>query len=496
MKSDAPLFITFGLYLAAMVAIGFIAWWRTRNFDDYILGGRSLGGYVTAMAAGASDMSGWLLMGLPGALYLTGLSEAWIAIGLVAGAYLNWRYVAGPLRLYTEKSNDALTLPDYFTTRFGENGRLLRVVAALVILVFFALYAASGIVAGARLFESVFGLPYAQALWWGAAATIAYTLIGGFLAVSWTDTVQATLMIFALILTPVIVMSAVGGFDASIAMIGRNDPRKLHWIGAGGLVAVVSALAWGLGYFGQPHILARFMAAESVRTIPQARRIGMTWMILCLAGAMLVGLFGISYFQAHPQQAGPVTANPERVFIVLAELLFNPWLAGVLLSAILAAVMSTLSAQLLVCASALTEDFYHGFVRPLAGQRELVWFGRAMVALVALIAIFIARDPDSRVLGLVSYAWAGFGAAFGPVVLLSLYWRRMNGWGALAGIVVGAATVILWKQYAGSALYEMVPGFIAGTLAVVAGSLLTRTPSAQVLATHDAVRAELQQTGY
>ena len=496
MTASPPLLITFGLYLVAMIVIGFIAWRRTRDFDDYILGGRSLGGYVTALSAGASDMSGWLLMGLPGALYLTGLSEAWIAVGLVIGAYLNWRFVAGPLRLYTERSADALTLPDYFTTRFGENGKLLRVVSALVILVFFALYAASGIVAGARLFESVFGLPYAQALWWGAAATIAYTLIGGFLAVSWTDTVQATLMIFALVLTPVIVMMAVGGPAASIALIEQNDPQKLSWIGAGGVVAVVSALAWGLGYFGQPHILARFMAAESVRTIPQARRIGMTWMVLCLGGAILVGFFGISYFEAHPGEAGPVNANPERVFIVLAELLFNPWIAGILLSAILAAVMSTLSCQLLVCASALTEDFYRGFVRPAAGERELVWFGRAMVALVALVAIFLARDPNSRVLGLVSYAWAGFGAAFGPVVLMSLFWRRMNGWGALAGIVVGAATVIVWKQYADSALYEIVPGFIAGALAVVAGSLLTAAPSREVLATHDAVRAELAQTGY
>lgn len=496
MTASTPLLITFGLYLVAMIAIGFIAWWRTRNFDDYILGGRSLGGYVTALSAGASDMSGWLLMGLPGALYLTGLSEAWIAVGLTIGAYLNWRFVAGPLRLYTERSDDALTLPDYFTTRFGENGKLLRVVSALVILVFFALYAASGIVAGARLFESVFGLPYAQAIWWGALATIAYTLIGGFLAVSWTDTVQATLMIFALVLTPVIVMTAVSGPSASIALIEQSDPQKLSWIGAGGVVAIISALAWGLGYFGQPHILARFMAAESVKTIPKARRIGMTWMVLCLTGAILVGFFGISYFEAHPEQAGPVNANPERVFIVLAELLFNPWIAGILLSAILAAVMSTLSCQLLVCASALTEDFYRGFVRPQAGERELVWFGRAMVALVALIAIFLARDPDSRVLGLVSYAWAGFGAAFGPVVLMSLFWRRMNGWGALAGIVVGAATVILWKQYADSALYEIVPGFIAGTLAVIAGSLLTAAPSRDVLATHDAMRAELAQTGY
>ncbi|MGY0504569.1 sodium/proline symporter PutP [Luteimonas sp. e5] len=496
MSASPQLLITFGLYLLAMIGIGLFAWWRTRNFDDYILGGRSLGSYVTAMAAGASDMSGWLLMGLPGAIFLSGLSEAWIAVGLLIGAWLNWRFVAGPLRLYTERSADALTLPDYFTTRFGEGGKLLRVIAALVILVFFAVYAASGIVAGARLFESVFGLPYAQALWWGAAATIAYTFIGGFLAVSWTDTVQATLMIFALILTPVVVMLALGGPQASLALVAASDPHKLSWVGSGGMIAVISALAWGLGYFGQPHILARFMAADSVRTIPRARRIGMTWMLLCLTGAVGVGLFGAAWFQAHPELAAAVQANPERVFIQLAELLFNPWIAGVLLSAILAAVMSTLSAQLLVCSSALTEDFYRGFVRPRAGERELVWVGRLMVALVALVAIFIARDPESRVLGLVSYAWAGFGAAFGPVVLLSLFWRRMNGWGALAGILAGAATVIAWKELAGSGLYEIVPGFIAGTVAAIAVSLATRAPSAEVEAVHQAVHAELRQSGY
>lgn len=523
---STPLLITFGLYLLMMVGIGLFAWWRTRNFDDYILGGRSLGGYVTAMAAGASDMSGWLLMGLPGAIFLTGLSEAWMAIGLVIGAYLNWRLVAGPLRVYTERSGNALTLPDYFTSRFGRQGKLLRVVSSLVILVFFTVYAAAGVVAGAKLFESVFAMPYEYALWWGAAATIAYTLIGGFLAVSWTDTVQATLMIFALILTPVMVMLALGGPAESIAVISQHAPEKLEWVGKGGMLAVISAAAWGLGYFGQPHILARFMAAESLKTIPSARRIGMTWMVLCLGGAVLVGFFGIGYFAAHPQQAGAVMTDAERVFIVLSNVLFNPWVAGVLLSAILAAVMSTLSAQLLVCASSLTEDFYHGFVRRNAGQKELVWFGRAMVAVVALVAIYIARDPESDVLGLVSDAWAGFGAAFGPVVVLSLFWRRMNGWGALAGIVAGALTVFLWVNAApldaaavaelsagkrllhgaGHALfgglyqalpvYAIVPGFVIATLAVVGVSLVTAAPAPEIGARHDAVRDELKQAGY
>lgn len=493
----SPLLVTFSIYLAAMVLIGFIAWRSTRNFDDYILGGRSLGGYVTALSAGASDMSGWLLMGLPGAMYLGGLSEAWIAFGLVAGAWANWRFVAGPLRVYTERTRNALTLPDYFTHRFADDQRILRVVSAAVILVFFAVYCASGVVAGARLFESVFGLPYAQALWWGAAVTILYTLVGGFLAVSWTDTVQATLMIFALVLTPVVVVLGTGGLQPSLALIEQVDPARLDWFRGGelGVVGIVSLLAWGLGYFGQPHILARFMAADHVATIPKARRIGMAWMIACLAGAMSVGFFGIAHYAANPALAAPVTANSERVFIALSEQLFNPWVAGILLSAILAAVMSTLSAQLLVCSSALTEDFYRGFLRRNAGQRELVWVGRAMVLAVSLIALAIARDPESRVLGLVSYAWAGFGAAFGPVVLLSLFWKRMTRNGALAGVIGGALTVIVWKQ-TGSALYEIVPGFIVATLAVVAASLLGREPPAAVQVTHEQVRASLRETGY
>jgi sodium/proline symporter len=496
MTASTPLLVTFAAYLLLMVGIGFWAWRSTRSFDDYILGGRSLGSYVTALSAGASDMSGWLLLGLPGALYLAGVSEAWIAVGLLAGAYANWRFVAGPLRVYTEQTSNALTLPDYFTNRFADEQKLVRVFAALVILVFFAVYCASGVVAGARLFESVFGLPYAQALWWGAAATITYTLVGGFLAVSWTDTVQATLMIFALLLTPVFVLIGTGGLGEATALIEQVDPARLQWVGAGGLVAVVSALAWGLGYFGQPHILARFMAADSLETIPRARRIGMAWMASCLLGSVAVGLFGIAYFAGHPGPAADaVRDNPERVFIALAEVLFNPWIAGILLSAILAAIMSTLSCQLLVCSSALTEDFYRGFLRPQAPQRELVWVGRAMVLAVALVAIWIARDPESRVLGLVSYAWAGFGAAFGPVVLVSLFWKRMTRNGALAGMVAGAVVVIAWKQVAvdqyGSGLYEMVPGFACALVAIVVASLLDREPPGHVQRTHDDVQSRL-----
>ncbi len=492
--SWSPLYVTFAVYILLMVGIGFVAWRSINSLDDYILGGRNLGSVVTALSAGASDMSGWLLLGLPGALYLGGVSESWIAIGLIIGAWCNWKYVAAPLRVYTERSHNALTLPDYFTHRFEDRSRLLRILSAVIILVFFAIYSASGIVAGARLFESVFHVPYAQALWIGAGATILYTLVGGFLAVSWTDTVQATLMIFALILTPVMVVLAVGGVEPSMALIAQADPANLDFFKGTTVIGIVSLLAWGLGYFGQPHILARFMAAESAKSIRNARRIGMAWMVLCLLGAMAVGFFGIAYFAQHPEQAGPVSANNERVFIELSGLLFNPWIAGILLSAILAAIMSTLSCQLLVCSSAITEDFYKGFFRKQASQRELVWVGRVAVLAVSVLAIALAANPESKVLGLVSYAWAGFGAAFGPVVLFSLGWKRMTRDGALAGMLTGAVTVLVWKQFAWFGLYEMVPGFLLASLAIVVVSRFGAPPSAAMQAGFDAARAEIAQS--
>ncbi|WP_137972645.1 sodium/proline symporter PutP [Pseudomonas sp. F(2018)] len=492
MTASTPMLITFVVYIAAMVFIGLFAYLRTKNLSDYILGGRSLGSFVTALSAGASDMSGWLLMGLPGAVYLSGLSESWIAIGLIAGAWLNWLFVAGRLRVQTEHNGNALTLPDYFTNRFEDNSKLLRIFSAVVILVFFTIYCASGVVAGARLFESTFGMSYETALWAGAAATIAYTFIGGFLAVSWTDTVQASLMIFALILAPVMVMVATGGMDSTFAAIQLEDATNFDMLKGATFVGVISLLAWGLGYFGQPHILARFMAADSVKSIPAARRISMTWMILCLGGAVAVGFFGIAYFSANPQLAGPVTENPERVFIELSKILFNPWIAGVLLSAILAAVMSTLSCQLLVCSSALTEDFYKAFLRKNAGQVELVWVGRAMVLLIALISIWLASNPENRVLGLVAYAWAGFGAAFGPVVILSLVWKGMTRNGALAGMIVGAVTVVVWKNWIGMGLYEIVPGFILGTVAILVFSRIGSAPSATMLKRFDEAEQEYQ----
>lgn len=485
-----PTTTTFLIYIIGMIAIGFIAYRFTNNLSDYILGGRRLGAFVTGLSAGASDMSGWLLMGLPGAIYAAGLVEGWIAIGLTIGAYLNWLFVAGRLRVHTEFNANALTLPDYFHHRFGDKTKVLKIASATIILFFFAIYCASGVVAGARLFENLFNVPYATALWYGALATIIYTFIGGFLAVSWTDTIQATLMLFALFLTPIFVLIQLGGVEETHAVIvqaGAAVNKDFTDIFTGTtFIGLLSLSAWGLGYFGQPHILARFMAADSVKSIPNARRISMVWMVVCLFGAVGIGFFGQAYFFAHPELSEIVNKNHEQVFIELSKLLFNPWVAGVLLSAILAAVMSTLSCQLLICSSAITEDFYKGFIRPNASQKELVWLGRLMVLAIAVLAIVLAQDPNSKVLGLVSYAWAGFGCAFGPVVILSLFWKRMNSAGALAGMLTGALVVVFWNDVVpNSGIYEMIPGFILAMVAIIVVSLITPAPRSEIIATFE-----------
>ena len=481
MSSLNPTLITFLFYIVAMVVIGLIAYRATTNFSDYILGGRRLGSFVTALSAGASDMSGWLLMGLPGAIYLSGLSEMWIAIGLILGAWMNWLLVAGRLRVHTEVQHNALTLPDYFSNRFNDHKKILRIVSAFVILIFFAIYCASGMVAGARLFESMFGMSYQMALWISAIATISYVFVGGFLAVSWTDTIQAGLMIFALLLTPIVTILSFSDLSQVTLALEAARPQAMNIFGDLSIVAILSLLAWGLGYFGQPHILVRFMAADSVESIPKARQIGMTWMILCLGGAVAAGFFGIAFFQANPELAAVVNANPETVFMELTKILFNPWIAGIVLAAILAAVMSTLSCQLLVCSSTLTEDFYKSFIRKTASQKELVWVGRLMVLLIAILAIFLASNPESKVLGLVAYAWAGFGAAFGPLIILSLLWKRMTLNGALVGMIIGAVVVILWKNLFGfTGVYEIIPGFICSFIAIIVVSLLDKVPSQDI----------------
>lgn len=477
-----PMIITFAIYIVGMIAIGFFAFRATKNFGDYILGGRKIGSFITALSAGASDMSGWLLMGLPGAVFLHGISQSWIAVGLSIGAYLNWLLIAGRLRVFTEVNNNSLTLPDYFSRRFGGNGASLRLISAIIILVFFTIYCASGVVAGAKLFQSTFGLSYGWAMLAGAGATFIYTFVGGFLAISWTDTVQASLMMFALILTPIMVMISCGSFDDSIEAIKQLNPNNLNLFSGLDSIAIISLLGWGLGYFGQPHILARFMAADSHQVMKNARRISMTWMILCLVGAITVGFFGIAYFSSHADVAYLIdNGKQERIFIELSKLLFNPWIAGVLLAAILAAVMSTLSCQLLVCSSAITEDLYRAFFRPKAKQKELVLVGRMMVLLVAIISILLAINPNNSVLDLVSHAWAGFGAAFGPIIIFSVFWRRMTGKGALFGMLVGAVTVLLWIKFEWFNLYSLIPGFLFSSLTIIIVSLLDRKPDNDVI---------------
>lgn len=483
-----PELTTFVVYLVAMMSIGVIFYRLTDDLSDYILGGRRLGGAVAALSAGASDMSGWLLLGLPGALYATGMQGAWIAIGLSIGAYLNWQFVARRLRSYTEVANDSITLPDYLENRFEDRSRLLRVISALVILVFFTIYTSSGLVAGATLFESSFDLEYRSALFIGVAVIMSYTFLGGFMAVSWTDFFQGSLMLVALLVVPVIVIRELGGWGRTVALAAEAQGPSVDIFSGATLLGIASLMAWGLGYFGQPHILARFMAVKSTREVPKARLIGMSWMVLALYGAIFTGFAGIGYFAGSPLE------NRETVFIELTQALFNPWVSGFLLAAILSAIMSTVDSQLLVCSSALAEDFYRALFRREASQKELVWIGRFSVVAVAAVATVIALDPESLVLELVAYAWAGFGAAFGPVIVLSLFWRRMTRNGALAGMVVGAAVVIVWKNLGADIhpmfeIYEILPGFLLGALAVVATSLLDREPGDSVQNVFESIRS-------
>lgn len=504
-----PTLTTFSLYLVLILVIGIIAYRKTQSFSDYILGGRSLGPLVTALSAGASDMSGWLLMGLPGSIYTLGLTQSWIAIGLLVGAFFNWKLVAGRLRVHTECNHNALTLPDFFLHRFGSTGKPVKTVSALTILLFFTLYCASGMVAGAQLFTTIFHLPYLQALLLSALATIIYTFIGGFLAVSWSDTLQASLMLFALILTPIILVVSLGGWselqEQLELAIHTHQIAYSTLIHNVNLLTILSAATWGLGYFGQPHILARFMAADSAKTMRNACRIGMTWMLLCLLGSVAIGYLGIGYFQAHPNQAALVQKNNEMIFIELIHYLFNPWVIGILLSAILAAVMSTLSAQLLIASSTLTQDFYRSYLRRNAHQRELVWMSRLAVLLIAGIALFLAGDEHNSILGLVARAWAGSGAAFGPLILFSLFSSKTTGNAAVTGILVGGLTVIFWPLFQEhildgvvfgyhEPLYEIIPGFILSALSIYLvstfGPPATPTTKLQFKAAHAKYRRE------
>lgn len=486
-------YISLAIYFILMIFIGVYSYRKSaKDISGYMLGGRSLSPSVTALSAGASDMSGWMLMGLPGAMFVSGLSSIWVAIGLTFGALLNYIIVAPRLRTYTELANDAITLPDYFENRFNDNTHVLRVVASLVIVVFFTVYTSSGVVAGGKLFESAFGLSYELGLYITAGVVVAYTLFGGFLAVSLTDFVQGCIMFIALILVPVVVVMDVGGINELHQSVVAIDPDLLDMFSGVTLISIISSLAWGLGYFGQPHIIVRFMAIRSVKDIPVARNIGMSWMIVSVCGAMATGFAGIAYASS----ANLDIKDPETIFIVLSQLLFDPLIAGFLLAAILAAIMSTISSQLLVTSSSLTNDFYQLFCNQQASDKQLVFIGRVSVCCVALLAIFLAQDPNSSILDIVSNAWAGFGAAFGPVVILSLYWKKMTKDGALAGIIAGAVTVLLWiylpvsigGQSLSSLVYEIVPGFIVCTATILFVSSVTYKPSSEIETVFDKVQ--------
>jgi len=460
------------IYMITMLGIGWYAFVRTSNLTDYMLGGRSLGPAVTALSAGAADMSGWLLMGLPGAIYLSGLVEAWIAIGLTIGAYLNWMFVAPRLRVYTQVSNDSITIPSYLDNRLRDHTKLIRIASGLIILLFFTFYVSSGMVAGGKFFDSSFGYEYHTGLLIVSGVVVAYTLFGGFLAVSYTDFLQGLIMFLALITVPLFGVFLTGGLSETVASIKAVNPEHLNLLPATATAAaIISSLAWGLGYFGQPHIIVRFMAISSVKETKQARRIGIGWMILSLAGALATALVGVAYYQ---QNAGELK-DAETVFIVLGQILFHPFIAGIMLAAILAAIMSTISSQLIVTSSALVEDIYKALFNKSADDKHYVFIGRMAVLVVAIIAAILAWNPENSILNLVGFAWAGFGAAFGPIILLSLYWKRLTNYGALSGMVLGAATAFIWGKIdsLSSTLYEIVPGFIVCLVVAIIVSMVT-----------------------
>lgn len=479
------------LYFLLMLAIGFYSWRQSSSTSEqYLLAGRNLNPAVAALSAGASDMSGWLLLGLPGAIFITGLHEAWIGIGLWCGALINWIVVAPRLREQTERYDNALTIPAFLSSRFPSQAMALRIVSAVIVVVFFAVYTASGLVAGGKLFNMAFsglftfgGLSdYQTGVWLTLIIVLIYTSVGGFLAVSLTDFVQGCIMMLALVIMPLVVLygsdgAGLSGAAATLSTI-TEPSGYLSWTEGLTFAAWLSAFAWGLGYFGQPHIIVRFMAVRSVKDVPAARNIGMSWMFISLAGAICMAIFGRAYAIRNSLDV----ADPETIFIILSDLLFHPLVTGFLYAALLAAVMSTISSQLLVSSSSLVEDCYKLFFNKKATEKQSVNVGRISVIAVGLVAAVIARDPDSQVLSLVSHAWAGFGAAFGPLIILSLTWKRMSGAGAVAGLILGAVTVMFWTSMGwdgsfmgGAGIYEIIPGFIVSWIAIYVVSLITQT---------------------
>jgi sodium/proline symporter len=487
-----PTLVTFIAYLIALLAIGFCFYRRSSSIEDYLLGGRGMGSWVTAFSAQASDMSGWLLMGLPGAIYLAGTGGVWIAIGLFIGTALNWKLVAARLRIYTQKTN-AITLPCFFEARFRDPTGLLRIVSAIIILIFFAIYASSGLVATGKLFESTFAIEYHVAVIIGGFVIITYTFMGGFMAVCWTDLLQGALMVFAIVVVPLLTYRTAGGIETigeAMTQKGISENLVPHAETLPLVVCmIVSSMAWGLGYFGQPHILVRFMSIKSVGRLSRSMAIALVWVFLSLSGAVAIGFIGIAMYD------GLSGGQEEKVFIYMIRDLFNPWFGGILLAAIFSAIMSTIDSQLLVSSSALSEDLYSKAMRKKASDRQIVLVGRVCVIIISLVALFLAMDRDNTILGIVSYAWGGFGAAFGPLVLFALFCRKTSWQSALAGMVTGTVVLVIWKRIGLSeTMYEIVPGFTANCLAILALNFFVGQKDERVLQEFDEVANAIRHT--
>lgn len=477
-----PIVITFMTYFIVLLGIGLYFYGKNQYIEDYLLGGRKMGAWVTALSAQASDMSGWLLMGFPGAIYLGGFANIWIAVGLFTGTVLNWMFVSGRLRAYT-KQTDTITLPCFFEKRFADPTGLLRTVSALIILIFFTIYTTSGLVAAGKLFESVFDVNYMIAVIVGGSIIVAYTFLGGFMAVCWTDLFQGALMVVAILAVPALAYSNIGGAETvQEAMQIKNTNTSLIPPGQWPLLVILSTSAWGLGYFGQPHILARFMSARSQSKLRESMVIAIVWVFLSLGGAVAIGLIGIAMFD---NLSG---GEEEKVFIYMIKETLGPWAGGVMLAAILSAIMSTIDSQLLVSSSALSEDFYQKAIKENASEKEIIFIGRLCVIVISVIAILLALRPSDTILGIVAYAWGGFGAAFGPLILFALFSKKTSWQSALAGMVVGTVVLVVWKQVGlGSRMYEIVPGFAANCLTVWCVNLFLPQRNEDILKTYETV---------
>lgn len=485
LENNWPIALAFILYLVLMMSIGLYYSRRQKNLSSYILGDRQLGPWLTSMSAEASDMSGWMLMGLPGYAYLHGLSAFWTGIGLIIGTWANWVLVSQRLRNYTEVANNSLTIPDYLSNRFEDKKNGLRLICALFIILFFIIYTSSGFVAAGKLFNTIFGIPYLQALLLGAFVVVFYTFLGGFSAVALTDFIQGTMMFFTVIYVPVAATIALGGPMPTLDILSKEGSDFFSFFPdstgmSALLVMIVSSLGWGLGYFGQPHILVKFMAIGDPKELKKSTRIAMTWVLLSLSFAIAIGVVGKAYLSTPLENA-----NAERVFILMAESLSAPFITGIIWSAILAAIMSTSSSQLLVTSSAVSRDLFQAFLKKDASEKTLIRVSRLSVLLVSAIAVYLGSDPNSYIFSIVSYAWAGFGACFGATVLLSLYWKRMTLKGAYAGVIVGGLTVLIWKHFEWFGLYELVPGFFLSIAAIVIVSLMDEKPSQSILETFE-----------